>query len=466
MIQDLAHDRTAEPPSRIPDGFAAHAERSLPRYTSYPTALAFGAEVDELAAHAWAVDVPVDEPISVYVHIPFCDQLCWYCGCHTTVPNGYRRISAYLERLHREIDLWAEALGPHGGASHLHFGGGSPNALSPGDFAALALHLRQAFRLRPGAEVAVELDPRSLDDAFVAALGESGVNRASLGVQTFDPVVQIKVNRIQSFKQIAWSTRALRDAGVEGLSFDLMYGLPGQTPRSVADSAHMAAQLGPDRISVFGYAHVPWFKKHQTLIREADLADLHGRWAQAEAADQALATDASYERIGLDHYALPADSLAEAVRQGRLHRNFQGYTVDAAEVLIPLGASAIGRFREGYVQNSRHTEAWAAAIVGGRLAVERGVAITPEDRLRARVIERLMCDLKVDVERACEAEGFPATFLDDPLQRATELQADGLCRVDGRMVSVPPRARRLVRAVAACFDAGADAAAGRHSRAV
>jgi oxygen-independent coproporphyrinogen-3 oxidase len=465
MIEDLTHERTGAAPSRIPEGFTAHAERSLPRYTSYPTALAFGGSVDELAAHGWAADVPAGEPISVYVHIPFCDQLCWYCGCNTTVPNGYRRISAYLERLHREIDLWAEALGPHGGTAHLHFGGGSPNSLSPGDFAALTLHLRQAFRLRPGAEVAVELDPRSLDEAFVGALQASGVNRASLGVQTFDPIVQIKVNRIQSFKQIAWSARTLRDAGVEGLSFDLMYGLPGQTPQNVEDSARLAAQLGPDRISVFGYAHVPWFKKHQTLIREADLADLHGRWAQAEAADGALAA-AGYERIGLDHYALPGDSLAEAAGLGRLHRNFQGYTVDAAEVLIPLGASSIGRFREGYVQNSRPTDVWAAAIDGGRLAVERGVPITAEDRLRARVIERLMCNLEVDVEGACLAEGYPASFLDDSLRRAAALQADSLCRVDGRVVSVPSDARRLVRAVAACFDAGLDAAAGRHSRTV
>jgi oxygen-independent coproporphyrinogen-3 oxidase len=198
----------------------------------------------------------------------------------------------------------------------------------------------------------------------------------------------------------------LRGARVEGISFDLMYGLPGQTPQNVEDSARLAAQLRPDRISVFGYAHVPWFKKHQTLIREGDLADLRGRWAQAEAADQALAA-AGYERIGLDHYALQADSLAEAARRGRLHRNFQGYTVDAAEVLIPLGASAIGRFREGYVQNSRQTDAWAAAIDGGRLAVERGVPITAEDRLRAGVIEQLMCDLKVDVEGGCEAEGYP-----------------------------------------------------------
>jgi oxygen-independent coproporphyrinogen-3 oxidase len=453
----------AAPP--VPEGFARHAERNLPRYTSYPTALAFHDGVGEPDARAWAAQVPADEPISVYVHIPFCEQLCWYCGCHTSVPNGYLRIGAYLERLHREIDLWAATLGPHGGAAHLHFGGGSPNALRPADFEALADHLRSAFRLRPDAEFAVELDPRSLRPDFVEALGRAGVNRASLGVQTFDPVVQAKVNRIQSFETVAWAETALREAGVKGLSFDLMYGLPGQTASSVAESARLAALLTPDRVSVFGYAHVPWFKKHQQLIREQDLAGLEGRWAQAEAADAAL-VEAGYVRIGLDHYALPDDALAEAAGHGRLHRNFQGYTVDEAVVLVPIGASAIGAFPQGLVQNRKGLGDWAEAVDAGRLAVERGVATSAEDRLRAAVIERLMCDLGVDVEAICAAAGFDPGFLDASLEKVAELQPDGLCRVDARRVCAPEAARRLIRAVAASFDARLPVAPARHSRTV
>lgn len=445
--------------------FAPQAERNLPRYTSYPTALAFNEGVGEMQARLWAGAVGADQTISVYVHIPFCDQLCWYCGCHTTVPNGYRRISAYLETLHREIDLWAAAMGPHGGAAHLHFGGGSPNSLKADDFTALVSHLRTAFRVRPDAEVAVELDPRGLDDAFIAAIAQAGVNRASLGVQTFDAVVQAKVNRIQPFEMIERSVNALRAVGVKGINFDLMYGLPAQTPQSVADSARLAATLKPDRISVFGYAHVPWFKKSQSMIRDEDLAGFDGRWDQADAADEVLVA-AGYERVGLDHYALPTDALCTALQEGRLRRNFQGYTPDPADVLIPLGASAIGNFHQGYVQNARATDQWAKAINEGRLPVDRGVEITDEDRLRAGVIERVMCDLEVDFGAYCRAQGRAVDALDDALPRLHALEPAGICHVAGRKVTTPPDARRLIRAVAAAFDGRMAAVEGRHSRAV
>jgi oxygen-independent coproporphyrinogen-3 oxidase len=448
-----------------PRSFRTHAERNLPRYTSYPTALAFHPGVGEAQALDWAAYECAGGTISVYVHIPFCKQLCWYCGCHTTVPNGYGRIGAYLERLHREIDLWAAALGPHEGGVHLHFGGGSPNALSPEDFAALTGHLRMAFAIGPHAEVAVELDPRALDEPFLEALHEAGVNRASLGVQTFDEAVQAKVNRIQPFDSIARAVEGLRASGVEGVNFDLMYGLPGQTPWSVAQSAELAAGLGPDRISVFGYAHVPWFKKHQGMIREEDLADFGGRWAQAEAADAVL-VEAGYRRIGLDHYAREGDSLTAACDERRLRRNFQGYTTDPAPVLIPLGASAIGAFPAGFVQNHRSVDAWAKVVDEGRLPVERGVAVSRPDRLRAKVIERLMCDLEVDVGAVCLAEGFERSYLDDCIDEACALQMDDLCRVSGREVRVQPQARPLVRAVAACFDAALTESASRHAKAV
>jgi oxygen-independent coproporphyrinogen-3 oxidase len=435
--------------------FLKHARRDLPRYTSYPTAVRFGPEVGVAEAEAWAGAVPAGAPISVYAHTPFCDQLCWYCGCHTTVPNGYDRVARFVDRLEREADLWAVRLGPHGGAAHLHFGGGSPNSLSPADFERLAARLRRVFRVRPDAEVAVELDPRSLDAGFVEALGRSGVTRASLGVQTFDPEVQARVNRIQPFAQVAEAVRGLRAAGVGGINFDLMYGLPLQTPERVAESARLAAELRPDRLAVFGYAHVPWFKKHQKMIREDELADLEGRWAQAEAADTVL-TRAGYVRIGLDHYALPDDPLVEAAGQGRLRRNFQGYTTDTAEVLVPLGPSAIGAFPDGFVQNARASDAWARVVDAGVLAVDRGLVLTDEDRRRAAVIERVMCDLAADFDPGMEGVR--------PVLEA--LAADGLCALAEGRVTVAPEARRLVRVVAAAFDAGLAETAGRHARAV
>ena len=281
------------------EAWLRHAARDLPRYTSYPTAVRFHDGVGPADALRWAAAVPAAEPISVYVHVPFCEQLCWYCGCHTTVPNGYDRVEALARRLQKEALRWAGVLGEHAGAAHVHFGGGSPNALSPADFVALSAVLARAFAIRSDAEIAVELDPRSHTPAFADAAARVGVTRASLGVQTFDPAVQAKVNRVQPLDMVVRAVEDLRQAGVRSVNFDLMYGLPGQSPESVAETARLAADLRPDRLAVFGYAHVPWFKKHQRMIREEELAGLEGRWAQADAADAVL-VEAGYVRIGLD----------------------------------------------------------------------------------------------------------------------------------------------------------------------
>lgn len=442
----------------------AHAERNLPRYTSYPTAVAFDtAHVEQ--APTWFAQTRVDDRLSVYVHVPFCRRLCWYCGCNTSIAHTYERVGTYAEVLAREIELVAGRLGEHDGLAHLHFGGGSPNALSAADFKRLVAQLTTTFRVRSGAEIAAELDPGMLSDAFVDAAGEAGVTRVSLGVQTFDPAVQALVNRIQPFEQVSAAVDRLRAAGVGGLNFDLMYGLPGQTVDNVYASTKMALELRPDRIAVFGYAHVPWMKKHQTMIREADLADIDGRWAQADAADAAL-TEAGYVRIGLDHYALPDDSLSLAAAEGRLRRNFQGYTDDPAPVLVPIGPSSIGQFREGFVQNLTPTDMWAAKISAGELPLGRALALSDEDRLRAAVIERLMCDMAVDVATVCEAHGFPPDHLAGSLASLAAVEVAGLCVLDGSVVAIPETARRLMRVVAAAFDERLPVEVNRHAKAV
>lgn len=443
----------------------AHAERNLPRYTSYPTALAFVPGEGAEAPTEWLAAMRPQDPISAYVHVPFCRRLCWYCGCHTTVAHEYDRIGAFHQKLMDEIDLLADALGPHAGAAHLHFGGGSPNALTPEHFLALTGKLVERLRVRPDAEIAVELDPALLSSAFIDALGAAGVTRASLGVQTFDPAVQAAVNRIQPFDTVAAAVERLRAVGIKAINFDLMYGLPLQTPENVRDSVEMALRLEPDRIAVFGYAHVPWMKKHQVVIREADLADTVGRWAQADAADEALHAG-GYVRIGLDHYAKPEDPLARAAAAGRLRRNFQGYTDDPASVLVPIGPSSIGHFREGFVQNAVAIDAWGEAIAKGRSPLARKLPVSAEDRLRAAVIERLMCDLEADVAAICVDHGYHVDHLDACIAKARELEVDGLCAVADRKLTVPQDARRLVRVTAACFDERLPQTQSRHSKAV
>lgn len=451
--------------TKLTESLLVHASRNLPRYTSYPTALAFQPAPDDVLTRGWLDALQPTDALSIYVHVPFCERLCWYCGCHTSVPNGYDRIADFLSHLARELDLWSDATPPHAGAAHVHFGGGSPNSLSRDDFSGLLASISRKFALRPGGEVAVELDPGHLDGDFACGLGAAGVTRASLGVQTFDPEVQQLVNRIQPFERVEAAVNDIRRGGVEAINFDMMYGLPGQTPENVAASLRTALSLVPDRVALFGYAHVPWVKKHQAMICQEDLADVAGRWSQAEAAEAVL-LDHGYVRIGMDHFGHPDDPMVAQLANGGLRRNFQGYTDDPAAVLIGLGPSAISVFPQGYAQNASRVDQWAAAVGKGRLPVGRQLATTAEDRLRATVIERLMCDLEVDVGSVCLDQGYGIATLDDGLTAARALVSDGLCTVVGRLIRVSPEISRLVRVVAACFDHQLAPLTKKHSLAI
>lgn len=449
------------------DAWLPYATRPVPRYTSYPTAADFSAMTGAAEARAWSAAIAPEEAISVYLHVPFCDKLCWYCGCATSVPNGYRRVGEYAHLLRREICLWAETVGQQGGIGHLHFGGGSPNILSAGDFLETMDVLAEAFGIRADAEIAVELDPRTMYPGQVQTLARAGVNRVSLGVQTLAPDVQHAINRIQPREMVSDLVDEFRAAGIEAINMDLMYGLPYQTTHHVAEAAQFAAEKGAARISIFGYAHVPWFAKHQRAIDQLSLPGLHERFTQARIAAMTLEA-AGYVAIGLDHYARADDPLAQAARKGRLRRNFQGYTDDPYETLIGIGATSISHFREGYVQNHKDRRAWAEAIEAGRLPVERGIALTDEDRLRARAIEELMCRLSVDVAQVTAEMGAEDTRLADALERARALERAGLATVEGTRIHVPEEARIMLRTVAQCFDArsAVTPAAPRHAKAV
>ncbi|MBL8662027.1 MAG: oxygen-independent coproporphyrinogen III oxidase [Candidatus Odyssella sp.] len=440
--------------------------KAVPRYTSYPTAPHFRAGFGAARAGQWLEALPAQSRLSLYFHVPFCRSLCWFCGCHTKVTNRAAPLARYLDTLLAEVALVTARLGRGRPVAHIHFGGGSPSLLSPDELKRLAEALHRSFAILPGAEFAIEIDPRNIDEGRARALAEIGVNRASLGVQDFDPAVQRAVNRVQPLELTARVAGLLRGNGIARLNLDLMYGLPLQTIGGFVETVERALALAPDRFALFGYAHVPWMKKHQSLIDAAALPDAWQRWCQARAAERRLAA-AGYAAIGLDHFARPEDPLARAAAAGTLRRNFQGYTADPADALIGFGASAIGALPQGYLQNESDLKAYAEAVAAGRPAMARGIAFAPEDRLRAAVIEKLMTALAADTGALCRAHGYPEAHLDGAFAAVDALAADGLAERHGRVVSIPPEARLFMRAVAACFDAYlAPTAEPRHAQAV
>lgn len=428
-----------------------YGEARLPRYTSYPPSPEFSTAVGFETYGDWLSRLPLNAPASLYLHVPFCRSMCWYCGCHTTITARDQPVVEYLDLLRREIDMVASRAPRPLLVDKVHFGGGTPTIVAPTDFVALTDFLRDRFGLSAAAEIAVEIDPRTLTIEMAGALGGAGVGRASLGVQSFDPVVQKAVNRIQSEQTTIEAVDRLRQSGVGSINFDLIYGLPHQTVRSCIDTASAAAAMRPDRFSVFGYAHVPSFKKHQRMIEEKALPGSIARMEQALAIAEALVS-AGYVQIGLDHFALPEDELARSQTAGKLRRNFQGYTTDTCETLIGLGASAIGRMRQGYVQNQVGLGFYAGSISNGQLATARGYRLTAEDRLRAEIIERLMCYFEVDVPAACARHGFDAAEFITGNGKLLELAGDGVVDVTGGVVRVRRDHRFLVRAAAAAFD--------------
>ena len=371
-------------------------------------------------------------------------------------------VAAYADLLEREIDLIGARLTGQT-ITHIHFGGGTPTMLQPTALMRIMAALHARFRITRATEIAIEIDPRSLTREHIAALADMGVSRASLGVQDFEPRVQEAIGRRQSFERTARAADGLRQAGIVHINLDLMYGLPHQTVATVSDTAKRALALRPDRIALFGYAHVPWMKRHQKLIPEATLPGSNERFAQSRAAAEVFVAS-GYRHIGLDHFARANDPLAERQREGRLHRNFQGYTTDETANLIGFGASAIGLLPGGYVQNTPQMVGYRDAIMVGRPATARGCAVTAEDRLRGHIIERLKCDLRVDVAEVCSGYDIGPNHFAAEFARLNDLARDGIIERRGTKIAVSSEARRFVRAVCAVFDEYAAENEVRYSR--
>ena len=441
-----------------------YGDQKVPRYTSYPTAPHFHA-LSAPTYRGWLQALPAHARLSLYLHVPFCNELCWYCGCATTITQNTSRLDAYTDLLLQEIALVGAALRERPEVVHLHFGGGTPSAIGGAALGRVLQALRDVFPFAADAELAIELDPRTVDADLVATLAASGINRASLGVQSFDPRIQTVINRVQPFDVTSTTATGLRAAGIRGLNLDLIYGLPHQTEAICRDDARKSLALEPDRLSVFGYAHVPQMRKHQQLLPEEALPEGLERAEQFEAICDEL-TEAGYVRIGLDHFAHPDDAMAKAAATGELHRNFQGYTTDPADALIGLGTTAIGSMPEGYAQNHPHMSDYRRAVLAGELPVAKGRPVTKDDLARRLIIERIMCAGAVDLDEVAREAGLSVDALAPNRERLAPLVADGVVATDGVHFEVPREHWSLLRLAAAAFDTYLDTGADRHSRAV
>ena len=440
-------------------------ERAVPRYTSYPTAPNFSPAVDADVYRSWLGGLPGEASLSLYLHVPFCRELCHYCGCHTKATLRDEPIEAYAQRLVEEITLVSGQAGRRK-VTHIHWGGGTPSILDADLLKFITDEIARRFDLSAVREHAIELDPRYLTRPLVQALRDIGVNRASLGVQDFSAHVQQAAGRIQPFDTVRNAVNLLNDFGIGRINIDLMYGLPKQTVDDVRRTVTLAHALKPQRIAVFGYAHVPWFRPQQRLIEQSDLPSSQQRLAQAEAAHQTL-LQFGYQPIGLDHYAQPDDQLAPAARSGRLQRNFQGYTDDDADALVGLGASAISRLPQGFAQNAPAVGNYSRAIAAGNLPTVKGIVLSDDDRLRGHIIERLMCDMAVDLDAIADQSGFDiGTDFSEELDSLQPFQENGSVLIEGRHIRITEKGRPYMRLVASAFDTYLTRAKSRHSVAV
>lgn len=432
-------------------------DERLPRYTSYPPAPAFSADIGHaFQAEALAALDP-DAPISLYLHIPFCERLCWFCACRTQGVRSLTPVQAYLETLRRELALIATHQPRKLRVKQMHWGGGTPTILPPALIREVSDMLGEVFVLDTDTTFSVEIDPTLVDADKIAALKDAGMTRASIGVQDFAPLVQKCIGRLQSYEQTLEAVEMLRAAQVASLNVDLVYGLPFQSTEGFAQTLHQVNTLRPDRVALFGYAHVPHMAKRQSLIPEASLPGDRARFTLFNKATELLCAD-GMEAIGIDHFARPDDSMARAARDGTLRRNFQGYTVDGCDTLLGLGASSISRFKEGFVQNAAQTGDYTRQINSGELAGVRGYRLTSEDRLRGRIIEMLMCDFAINFKELNLNDVGRARI--KPAIDALRRECDGMIVETQDRLSLSPQARPLVRRLAHFFDASNPAHAG------
>ena len=435
----------------------------VPRYTSYPTSPQFSDAVGPKNTKTWIEAIQPGSKVSLYVHVPFCRRLCWFCACRTQGTTKMAPVTAYVETLKAELSLLQATLPDGVEIEHLHWGGGTPTLLPPESITKLTAAILKAAPLAKDAQFSVEIDPSEIDDERLDALAAAGMNRASIGVQDFDEEIQKLIGREQSYEVTKAAVDALRARGITSLNMDILFGLPNQSKAGISDSVQKVLSLSPDRVALYGYAHVPWMARRQTLIPTDALPTPPERLDLFETASELFVWD-GYEPIGIDHFARPEDGLATAQKSGRLRRNFQGYTEDTSETLIGVGASSISRYPGGYAQNNPSTSGYQSAVRSGSLATTRGHAFTADDRMRGRVIEVLMCDFVVDFNALAKEFGVPASTFAD-FASGLDKAFPGMVLLSKDTLKVTKQGHPLARMIARHFDAYAVSETG-HSHAV
>ena len=425
-------------------------EAKVPRYTSYPPATKFSNDVAATGFSDWITAIPAGTQVSLYLHVPFCRRLCWFCACRTQGVSNDAPVLAYLETLKKEIALVASLLPDGVEVARLHWGGGTPTLLGPTAITDLAAAVWRHFPRAENAEFSVEIDPNEIDDARLDALAAAGMNRASIGVQDFDPAIQKTIGRMQSYEITRDAVEGLRARGIHSLNADILFGLPDQTEERITESVQKLLSLNPDRVALYGYAHVPWMAKRQQLIPTDALPTPEERLNLFATAEALFKRD-GYRPIGIDHFARPTDSLAQAARTGHMRRNFQGYTDDTCDVLIGLGASSISRFPQGFAQNTAGTAAYQKSVRAGDLATGRGHIFKGDDRLRARLIEALMCDFRINSAEILDA-GLTDTATLETLFQTAANSFPGMVYHDATAFEILPAGRALTRMIARAFD--------------
>jgi oxygen-independent coproporphyrinogen-3 oxidase len=435
----------------------------VPRYTSYPTAPHFGASIGHARFAEWIESIPAGSTISLYLHVPFCRRLCSFCACRTQGTKSTDPVIAYVETLQQELAILRRHLAPGISLARLHWGGGTPTMIPASLMGALADSIFAVAPLAPNAEFSVEIDPNEIDAPRLDALISAGMNRASIGVQDFDPEIQTTIGRDQSYELTRRVADMIRDRGVRSLNADILYGLPWQTSKRIADSVQKLLTLSPDRVALYGYAHVPWMSRRQQMIPSDAIPKPEDRLRLFETARRLFTWD-GYAEIGIDHFARPDDAMAIAQATGHLRRNFQGYTDDTAPVLIGLGASSISRFPQGYAQNASGTSDHTKAVRAGQFSTHRGHVFAGEDLARARIIEALMCDFRVSRAELLRDFRVPPARLDALFAAAKEVFGP-FFEVTAEAASIPPAGRPLTRMIARMFDEY-DHAKAQHSAAI